>query len=362
MDYLYDSFNRKVDVLSKALEKATERSRTMLYVVTFFSILVLVASFNAYWSWDRKLNAKERVLLALELNLIHPNELAPHNDILAAELRNCNCGQYQGVDNDYVNSNIAKIVHDLNENQDNNTYLKQALKNYLDSLEANDLLLSKSDYFRVYWDRQKFTIPILGLSCYADDIYLVGGLCLSILLTYSFFSIRREARTLTRMKIEMNSISKSTTVRFISHSNQSQVDLDLIKHNTLERIFYSCVEFFIFNTGQIRDDYGDGHSDSDGMKKTNKVGRKVLKLSYWFPLISLSYSFSLDLFSLYQRIQFVNTSDTLELGLRYFFAVGFILVVAIQSYVINKINWQNSSMVDEMFEIVRGSRKKVGLE
>lgn len=70
MNHIYDTFIKKTEILSKALEKATERTRTMLYVVTFFSLVIIVTAFNAYISWDRKLNANDRLLLSEELNLV----------------------------------------------------------------------------------------------------------------------------------------------------------------------------------------------------------------------------------------------------------------------------------------------------
>lgn len=357
MNHIYDTFLRKVDILSKALEKSTERTRTMLYFVTFFSLLILVTSFNAYLAWDRKLNAHERMLLSEELMLIPSSSLKPYNKILTDKLRSSSIEEYRSLHYSYTDSNIAHIIHDLQNNYSKNTIATIALDEYIKDLVSEKLILSQSDYFKLYLDRQKFTIPLVGLSCYADDLYLIGGLGLVILLTYSFFSVRRENRIVERIEKNIQYIAKEDSEKYLHVNSYTEVEIALIKHNLLEYVFYSCVEFFIFNTGLTKTDRSAGKKE-----KTNIVGRWVLSALYFFPIFSMLFALFFEVKSFVDRFNYINPSDHVELYIRYGLALAFVIINVWQSLFIRRLNMDNSRLIDKMYDEVKKSRENLGLD
>lgn len=361
MNHTYDTFIKKVDILSKALEKSTDRTRSMLYVVTFFSVLILVTSFNAYLAWDRKINAHERVLVSQEFKLIPKASIEPFNNTLATELRRSNIQEYIDITNEAVNESIAKIIHDIQFQYSGNQIASTALNVYIRSLETNRLLLPQSDYFKLFLDRQKFTVPLIGLTCYADDLYLIGGIGLIILLTYSFFSVRRENRIVERIAKTVKYVEISDPKDYLHNHNYSEREVSLIKHNLLEYIFYGCVEFFIFNTGLTRKDYStqEGGVTKD---KTNSIGRAVLKTTYWLPIFAMCFALFFEVKSFVDRYHFINHSDHFELYFRYFIALAILITNIWQSRIINELNHSNSELIDEMYDTIKGSRERLGLE
>ena len=366
MNLIYDSFVRKIEILSKALEKATERTRTMLYVVTFFSLVILVTTFNAYLAWDRKLNAQERLLLSDEFKLIPPSSLKPFNHQFARKIRQSCISKYKYYSDSYFDNNIVDIIHDIQEHYPNDTSYINALDEYIDSLRNEHLLLSESDYFKWFFDRQKFTIPILGLACYADDVYLIGGLGLLILLTYCFFNVRREFRIVQRFYVTIRYIDKRGAKEFLHNGSYNEEETKLIRHNLLEIAFYGCVEFFIFNTGLTRDDYiltlkNENDSTETEKKKTNKPGRIVLLIMYYLPIVAMCFALFFEIKSLFDRHTYLNSYDFFELSIRYFLTGIFLLINVWQCLIINKLNKDNSSLIDKMYQIIIKSRDDLKL-
>jgi hypothetical protein len=366
MNLVYDSLTKKVDILSKALGSATERTRTMLYVVTFFSILILITAFNAYLSWDRKLNAQERLFLSKELNLIPASYFKPYNYKLAQCLRNFPISKYKNCRDSYVDSFAADIIYDLQNNYHSNTTITDSLDHYISSLRSAQLLLPQSEFFKVYLDRQKFVIPIIGISCYADDVYLIGGLCLLLLLTYSFFSVRRENKIVERISATVEYIYISNPKDYTDNESFTNTGAALVKHNLLETVYFSCTEFFIFNTGLTISDYPSSRDYKEYLSftntKTNRSGRLVLQISYYLPFISLLFAFSFEIKSLINRFNFINNNDLIDLSIRYAFVVVFIILIFRQCLIINKLNQKNSKLINEMFEIIQKSREKLGFK
>jgi len=366
MNHIYDSFIRKTDILTKALEKATERTRTMMYFVTFFSLVIIVTSFNAYLAWDRKLNANERLLLAEELKLIPSSSIKPYNHILVKTLKKCSVL----ISTDSIDKNTASIVINLQAQSENFPCIKEALDKYTDTLRVKQLILTQSDYFKLYLDRQKFTIPILGLSCYADDVYLIGGLGLLILLTYSFFSVRRENRIVQRISKSIDFIDEKDPKEYLHSHSYSIEELAMIKHNLLEYIFFGCVEFFLFNTGltktdiriQPKDERSKNDENKNKVDVTNTSGRFVLSALYYLPIAAMSFALLLEIISLVQRHDYLNKGDFWELGIRYIVTGLFLTVNILQCYWISKLNNDNSLLIDNMFQKIIISRKAVGLE
>ncbi len=368
MNHIYDSFIRKTDILAKALEKATERTRTMMYFVTFFSLLIIVTSFNAYLAWDRKLNANERLLLAKELSLIPSASLKPYNHWFAGKLEECNVS----VTPDSIDKYTAKIVMTLQEEDKykNDVCIQQALDDYADTLKSKHLIVSAGDNFKLFLDRNKFTLPIIGLSCYANDIYLIGGMGLLILLTYSFFSVRRENRIVQKIAKSIDFIEEKDPKVYLHTNSYSQDELAMIKHNLLEYIFYGCVEFFIFNTGLTKTDItihkeaenATSNESDTQIDRTNSSGRFVLSALYYLPIAAMSIALLLEIGSLIIRHDYLSFWDWIELAIRYVLTGAILFVNILQCYWINKLNADNSHLIDKMFRKIRTSRKAVGLD
>lgn len=356
---IYDTFIKKTEILSKALEKATERTRTMLYVVTFFSLLIMVTAFNAYLSWDRKLNADERLLLAEEMGTIPSSAFKHFNRILATRLNECGVS----ISNTDIDNNSAKVIKSLQEKSKNNPCIDKVLEEYVDSLRIKGLVVNPSDYFRMFFERQKFTIPILGLSCYADDVYLIGGFGLLILLTYSFFSVRRENRIVQRMARSIEYVDEKEPKEYLDNHTYSANELALIKHNVMEYIFYGCVEFFIFNTGLSKTDITIGHGKKSNKKMdfTNTSGRLALSWLYYLPIFAMVFSLTFEVKSVIDRYNYLNATDFFELGIRYFLTFLFLTVIVLQCSWIKSLNRDNSVLIDAMYNRILNSRESLSL-
>src|SRR4051812_14912430 len=104
-DKYYELFMSRLGLLHHNLEKASERCRLMLYIITLGSILISIVNFNANISWDRKINAKDRLLLSEELSTISPLLLKEYNDQLVKDL------DYKNLDS--FNSNSTIIINDI---------------------------------------------------------------------------------------------------------------------------------------------------------------------------------------------------------------------------------------------------------
>jgi hypothetical protein len=223
------------------------------------------------------------------------------------------------------------------------------------------LLLSQSDLFKLFLDRQKFIIPLIGLTCYADDLYLIGGIGLLILLTYSFFSIRRENRIVERIAKTVEYIDKSAPSDYLHNHTYNDREIRLIKHNLLEYTFYGCVEFFIFNTGLTKADYS---SQQDGVTKdkTNKVGRAVLSSSYFLPIFAMIFALLCEVMSYITRFYYLTESDHYEIIVRYLIALALLIINIRQSLFINQLNHSNSILIDKMYDTIKSSRKNLDIE
>lgn len=361
MNHTYDTLIKKIDILAKALEKSTERTRTMLYLVTFFSLLIIVTSFNAYLAWDRKINAHERVIASQEFKLIPKASVKKFNEDFRKELAKSGISEYKNLSPKEMDNLIDKVVHDIQNTYKSDSIASAALDNYINSLRCKGLLLPQSDYFKLYLDRQKFTIPLIGLTCYADDLYLIGGIGLIILLTYSFFSVRRENRIVDRIAKNIDYIEISDPKDYLHDHSYNEREISLIKHNLLEYTFYGCVEFFIFNTGLTKSDYSS-KNEMEVLGKTNKIGRAVLAASYWLPIFAMVFAMFFEVKSLIERYHYLHGNDIWELSIRYSIALVLLIINIRQSIVINTLNNSNSILIERMFGKIRASRENVGLD
>jgi hypothetical protein len=261
-DRFYETFINRVELLHHDLEKASERCRLMLYIITLGSMLISVVNFNANVSWDTKINAKDRLLLSQELNTVPPFLLRRYNDSLAMNLGR--------KDLKYFNDHAAKEIRLLCDSLDAIPNLpgkekkQHALDTYLSGLTKNNLLIDNKTYFDFFIKHQQFTIPLIGLSCSVSDMFLLCSIFFIIILSYNNFNLRREDRIVFRIYKSFLYIKKyDDALTKFGISTIDEYKRLSIKVTLLDMIFQGTVNSFVFSEpASFGKDYWSEEDDS----------------------------------------------------------------------------------------------------
>ncbi len=370
MNYLYDLFIKKAEILSHALEKANERCRLMLYVTTLGSVLLIVVTFNTYYSWNTKINARDRMMLSEETGSVSLWQMRKFDYDLGRQL---------GIlDLETFHRNISKNVLNLSKKLDkdhfseNDYKIAEALSGYFENLNRSGLIIDKTTYFDAFLKRQSFTIPLLGLSCSESDLFFIGSIFIIILLVYTYFNVRREERILYRIVKSIKFIDQANLQISLGIRDKTDIyEILSIKYKALEILFQGCVNSFVFTTiANDSDDYWVGNerqnflpSASDDYwqntattSKSNGLASFVKRYIDYFPIISLTFIGVSDLISFYRVFTYLNTNDIIEFWGK--FILGLILYILCfrQCRIIHTVNSNTAHRLMDMRNVIKRYR------
>jgi hypothetical protein len=361
-----------IESLSQKVKASSERSRTLFYFLTLTSFLILLTSYNANFSWDRKLNANDRLILSEEIGAIPKAAIKPHIHILRNAFSNTE------LTDDVILDDLPKYLEICVNISEVNNEAKAALDKFILKLYEKNLIISKESYFDFFIKRQTFTIPIIGVTCFVDDIYLVGGFIIIILLTYYFFNLRRENRIVFKLykkfmyivihKYSKKHIEDELNSKF-GKGSWDELDKFHLILNYIEFIHDSCTQNFVLATATL-DDYKKVNEPSKSMEnefelynedigfKKNTTAREILKVLHLLPFLALLFVWLVDIYTAYYRWHYLSSSDVLELLIKYFIAFVMICFSLMQCIIIKKLLFDTNQMNHIMFNNLSKFKQK----
>lgn len=303
---------KKIDILLEATKNGASRTRYVFLTTIISSAIILISVFNSYWSWARHWNMDDREGFAIE-----------HHFITSS----------------FFDSVLLSQKKQL---------LKYPIfQQKYDSLMKKDEDIMKKIYADIFFQRRSITLPLLNVKCYVDDISAISGAAFVVIITWFFFTVRRENHSIRKIQSTFNSVHKS------GPHTQNKYDL-------LDFIFQGCSQSFIFLTA-TKFDKAEASSknkksivfktniniyikksevnsfefkknskatiekfkkiieDNNYKGKTSRTGRVIVALLHFIVPFTLFVTMFSDIFSLFNPIPLYNslsTNEKIEVWLR----------------------------------------------
>lgn len=215
---------KKIDVLLDATKNAASRTRYVFLTTIVSSIIIIFSLFNADMSWQRFLNSVDRKDFAKNHAFIPPG---------------------------YTDDSFMYRI-----------------------------------YAEIFLQRRTVVLPLLNIRCTVDDFSVIAGLGMVILVTWFFFSVRREHHTIQKVDATFQNIRNRA-----DYERQAQFDL-------LDMVFHGCSQNFIFLTATQLDQASPVLRFKKNTK--NRTGRLIVKLLHFIIPISLALILLSDINSIVQ--------------------------------------------------------------
>ncbi len=161
--------------LISSSNNASSRSRTTYFILSLTCFFILIGVFNMELSWERHINFKEREQLGFNKNL-YPTD-----------------------------SGAIKILSNNLSYEDASEKSKKIFDAYLQNISNN--------YTYEFFKRYEVTIPILGIRVFSSDLSVISSTSILILITWLFYSIRREYHIVDKIKQEFSSSDSFLEIR-----------------------------------------------------------------------------------------------------------------------------------------------------
>jgi hypothetical protein len=266
---MLEEMKKKVEVDIDGIKEATNRSRTVFLLYSLACLVIFMGIWNAEWSWQRHMN-------------------------------------------------ISDPGHEYNK------YWKTV---GIDSSVLTESTL-RSQYAKLYYDRQYVSIPVLGISTTSSDFTISAPICMLIFITWFFFSTRRENHTVLEVRRDFDKITHA-----IQHANES-TKWKILLHT----LYAGTVQHFIWTTATRNDVRGVDPKNETNAFVTNWIGRGLSTFMHWLPLLILLFVSLEDLIE-------VRTQSSTKLYFNHLqgellalniFNLSCALIVATQLYYIGK--------------------------
>ena len=216
----FEHFQNRIDLNLSGIKDAVNRSRTVLIFFSLASLMIFVSLFNQEFTWQENVNYIHR----------------PYNVYY----------KYVGIDS------TAQSFQEIR-------------KHYAD----------------MYFDRQFFNIPILGIKCSGSDLTLLAPIALIIFITWLFFCTRRENHILIGLKSDFDKI----IAKIESFGNNETYHDEITSWKILLYHLYSgCVQNFVLTTATNND-----FQSTKNVFKHNMIARPVMWVLTWIPLVILLF-------------------------------------------------------------------------
>ncbi len=212
-----ETTSKKIEQLILSVREATNRTRTVFLFVNLSALVILIALFNTTWSWQRHINFKER----------------PYT------------------------SYVKQVGLDSGKNESDN----ELRKHYAD----------------IYFERQYFTIPLLGIRISESDLTIFSPTAFLIFTTWFFFALRRENHLVSNVKTDFDKLTKKIKGD-MDGTTENKDDWKILIHN----LYAGCVQNFVLTT-PTNNDYKKA---GDRFGK-NMIARPILSFLNWLPVLIL---------------------------------------------------------------------------
>jgi hypothetical protein len=219
-----DFMQKRTDTHLTGIKEATSRSRNVLLFLNLATLVIFISLFNETYSWQRHINVNERPL------------------------------------DSYINT-VGLDKNDVS--------FKELRKHYAD----------------IYFERQFFNVPLLGIRCTESDLTIFAPIALLIFTTWLFFSLRRENHIVKNISTDFEKIKK----KILALSAAPIDERDIVGGNQdewkilLHTLYSGCKQNFVLSTPTVKD-----YNDKNNVERSNRVARPIMSILNWTPLLILA--------------------------------------------------------------------------
>jgi len=281
-----DFMQKRAENQILGIKEATSRSRNVLLFLNLATLIIFISLFNVTWSWQRHTNVTER----------------PFKTYITTV----------GLDKDPAS-------------------FQELRKHYAD----------------VYFEKQYFNIPLLGIRCTESDLSIFAPVALLIFTTWFFFSLRRENHIVKGILADFEKIKAKISVMAAASADDSvllggtQDEWKILLHN----LYSGCVQNFVLSTPTLKD-----YNDKNNADKSNLVARPIMSFLNWTPLLILASILFADVHE-YVIKDFLKNNG-LELLILDSFLTLISLLIAYQINVNTKISKNTREILSRMSDDV----------
>jgi hypothetical protein len=242
----FDKIQKKIDLSLDGLKEATARYRTVFVFYNLATVMIFVTLFNQEYSWQENINSIDR----------------PYNKYV----------KVVGIDSDE---------------------------------KSFDLM--RKHYAEMYFERQFFTVPLLGIKCSGSDLAIYAPLAMIIFSTWFFFTTRSENRIVISLEGDFNKIKNKSDELPIDEKDEWLLLLNYIYTGSIQR--------FVLNTISIKD-----YIKNNDPILSNEIARPILSILIWTPLLILLFVLGTDINDM------IFKWETMKIHLLEFIATDFFLL------------------------------------
>ena len=274
-------FSKRVEQHIEGIREGSNRTRNIFLFINVTALVIFVALFNATLTWQRHVNHNERGYLYYE--------------------------------------SIVK----------------------LDSVRESNQELRKH-YADIYFDRQFFTIPLLGMRISESDLNIFAPIAMLIFTTWYFYGLRRENHTIISVKNDFDKMVEKIRNNSFSQ-NESADDWKVLLHN----LYSGCIQSFVLSVPTAKD---YKRKQSEEFNKNN-IARPIMNILNWVPVVILALIFIDDVceFPFTEYLQ----AEWIELTLLNVFLLVLMGIVFYQTRIIFNIINDTRKTLNEMSDTVK---------
>ncbi len=235
-------------------KESTARTRRVFLIINLASILLLISFFNYKYSWLRHQKSY------YEHNLEKP-KIEISQDFKEKLVKIFPFKDTSMTEEEFLNSN-AEI------NRFTNLSVTDSLIAEInDNLSYDDSRNLMEETFKS--DFSFFNIPIIGVRVYLQDVPLLGGMAISILLTWFLFARKKERQIISQISKEIKNIRSKEVIKFVyfttvfssifkADKSENNLKIHLAKFSqilVLSLFFVPCFILFIIQAHDLWETY-----------------------------------------------------------------------------------------------------------
>ncbi|MEZ4931695.1 MAG: hypothetical protein R2788_06225 [Saprospiraceae bacterium] len=316
-----------IKVLTKAYKKAAKRTRKAFLVTNILSILLFFSLFNYRMSWflTQKDHIEAKKGSSERRNLLFKEELIEFLEGIKES--NSKDSSVNGISKIKIDTIIKKIKIDtIAKSKESNNHLKIISEN----LEYDPSRSVMEDTYLQHF--LFFSIPIIGIKIYIQDVPLLGGVSLFIFLTWYLFARKKEFDITCQLCRETVKLSDGKMIKYSKYKifsssifkpENKPENLKLPLFNYFERKlkYLIYLPFLILLSIQSLDII-ETYVPNCGPKEQNlvKIDGKYFRFNYFFKTKIIQYGIPEDYMMLNVRLvdylNFYNSDPFLELGIK----------------------------------------------
>ena len=224
-----------------------------------------------------------------------------------------------------------------------------------DTLKMNVDRKEKDIIGQMYLERHYINVPILGFRFSVNDVSIMGSIALCILVTLFFFSNRREYWINHEIFETFRFIEKN-----MKDDAQNIKNKKVNKLFMLEYIFHGCLQNHLFTTS-TSDDFLPYRTKVkvENLRtisyKTNKSGRRFMRILYILPIMTMLFIILVDMYSLKKGwTPIFSVQDAwivaIQIGIRFFISILALIYCCFQVYKSMCVFKRSKQVLNYMYE------------